>query len=943
MQTRLGLFCDRLIEAGWLAALIVTPLFFSFYSFRPFELPKVGLLRSIALVMATAWVIKVVEGGSRQAGAEGGGFASSLRHLVSTNPLAIPTLILVSVQILATITSLVPHISFWGLYVRPQGTYTVLSYVVVFLLTWHCLGTRQQLERLITAILLTSLPVSLYGVVQHYGLDFLPASFWGEQRVSSTQGNPIFLGAYLVMVIPLTMGRVIETLPAIRRDLSSAMAAGCYLLLLALQSACLLFTASRGPVFGLAAGVFVFLLLLAASRGRRRLALMVAVIAIGLILPLILFNLPNTPLDFLGDVPYVGALGRVLGTSTFRGRLLIWEGVVNMVTASPWRALVGYGPDSMFLAYNPFYPLELTQYELGERPDRSHNQVFDALVTTGLVGLAAYLLLWSSIFYYGLKGSGLIRGRRERAVFISLWLTGGALGVLIPRLLEGTWRLVGIGVPLGLVAALALYLILHALFFEVDRKAGDGWRQVLLVALLSALVAHFVETQSGIAVTATLTYFWIFLALLVSAGYSLPDRISAEEARPSVEILDPRSGRRRKKKRRRAPPASPRDVLRPWEDSTILYSLLVGLILMTMGFDFINRQFNLTTDGFVAVGLIAVAWLLCGGMIVAQTGSETRFPPGSTRRVFSWPKYSLVSWGWVSLFMAPYLVALRQGTDVSNTVVIYYLFLFVGMMIIAAALIREVVLPRVVWRSTAWWLYPLLGLGALALIFVTNFQMIKADIYYKAGLVYQRSGRYDESITLYRWALEMIPDQDLYYLSIGVDSMARMEASEDPEQRSYWFDESRKAMERAMRINPLDPDHRANLGTLYLRWAGMAPSAPERTERLQKAIGYYEQARAMSPNHHGLRLKSDLLGVYILLGDVYTSLGDLDQAVTAYQAASSVDPTDYASHKGLALTYQQLGRINDALSEAEIARELAPEREKAALTELIAQLSAQQP
>jgi len=59
--SKLSQWCDRLIEAGWLAAIIVTPLFFNIYSSRVFEPDKLTTLRSIALVMATAWIIKFFE------------------------------------------------------------------------------------------------------------------------------------------------------------------------------------------------------------------------------------------------------------------------------------------------------------------------------------------------------------------------------------------------------------------------------------------------------------------------------------------------------------------------------------------------------------------------------------------------------------------------------------------------------------------------------------------------------------------------------------------------------------------------------------------------------------------------------------------------------------------------------------------------------------------
>jgi hypothetical protein len=58
MRTRLGWFCDKVIEAGWLAAVIIVPLFFNIYSQRVFEPDKLSLLRSIALVMGVAWLAR---------------------------------------------------------------------------------------------------------------------------------------------------------------------------------------------------------------------------------------------------------------------------------------------------------------------------------------------------------------------------------------------------------------------------------------------------------------------------------------------------------------------------------------------------------------------------------------------------------------------------------------------------------------------------------------------------------------------------------------------------------------------------------------------------------------------------------------------------------------------------------------------------------------------
>ncbi len=63
MSTKLSRYADGLMEAAWLAALIVVPLFFNIYSSRIFEPDKITLLRTLALVILAAWLVKLVEEG----------------------------------------------------------------------------------------------------------------------------------------------------------------------------------------------------------------------------------------------------------------------------------------------------------------------------------------------------------------------------------------------------------------------------------------------------------------------------------------------------------------------------------------------------------------------------------------------------------------------------------------------------------------------------------------------------------------------------------------------------------------------------------------------------------------------------------------------------------------------------------------------------------------
>src|SRR5690606_9349534 len=120
-----------------------------------------------------------------------------------------------------------------------------------------------------------------------------------------------------------------------------------------------------------------------------------------------------------------------------RVRVLIWEGVLDLLAPheplafpdgeeDPFnflRPLLGYGPESMYVAYNGFYVPELATLEArNASPDRSHNETFDTLVITGALGFLAWQVLYVSVFYYGFRWLGVVRSARDRNVLILLWV-----------------------------------------------------------------------------------------------------------------------------------------------------------------------------------------------------------------------------------------------------------------------------------------------------------------------------------------------------------------------------------------------------------------------------------------------------------------------------------------------------------------------------------------
>ncbi|MCB8987049.1 MAG: peptidylprolyl isomerase [Ardenticatenaceae bacterium] len=689
MNSKLSQWCEGLIEAGWIAAIIVVPLFFNIHSDRVFEPDKLTLLRSIAVLMSVAWLVRFIDRRDWQqvkSWVQPRGETAVWRI-----PFVLPIFLLVISYLISTIFSVSPSVSLAGSYQRLQGTYTTYSYIVVFALIATIMRTREQVNRLVTFAIITSIPVAFYGFLQHFDYDPLPWAGSVVERVAGHMGNAIFIGAYLIMIFPLTLSRIISAFNSILNDeeLSSAdvIRASIYIFILFLQLFTIIWSGSRGPWLGLGVGLFAFVLILlvalrnavedrgrframeavkavalvlggaavaylvasllvgavartgrfasltggmtsfvaflialavpvlvifimvAARRGWRWLWLSWIVMAVSVSAWVVLFNVPadvsaplaETPvagnvldtLDSWRELPRVGRLGQLLQADdgTGRVRTLIWEGALKLITpheplnfpnggSDTWnflRPLIGYGPESMYVAYNRFYPPELATLESrNASPDRSHNETFDALVITGLLGFAIWQIIYLSVFYFGFRWLGVLRTKFERNLLIGLWVGMGALSAILFSIWQApSW--LGVAFPFGSIAGLVVYLVYYAFFSPVPEEKTDPFSpdRLLLAGLLAAVLAHYVEVHFGIAIAATRLHFFTYVGLMLVVGYILPRWQEVAAAAPA-----PVTGRGRK---RRAPVRPEGNGL--W-GPVLLSALMLTLMIGILGFEF---------------------------------------------------------------------------------------------------------------------------------------------------------------------------------------------------------------------------------------------------------------------------------------------------------------------------------------------------------------------
>lgn len=988
-SSRLELFCEKFIQAGWLVALVTAPLFFNIYSSRVFEPDKIVLIRSLALVMSLAWLVARTERGRvRGAEPEPGRslrerFEASLRKLSGENPLAVPTLLLVGAYILSSLISVSPAVSFFGSYQRQQGLYTFASYVVIFFMAASLIRTRAEVERAVSVALVTSFPVAFYGIIQHYFLDPLPWIGDVTTRVASTLGNSIFIGSYLILTIPLALARLVQTSAraaqgfprgpartaftlaaivtvlvvagvwsasfdlgaralieenfagkltpeqlqaasrafAVALSLSVAVLAawwaaafilrkrsadlvltGVYALLLAVELVALLFSQSRGPLLGLLGGLFCFGVLWALARGAHRLAIGSVSLAAVVLVMLVLINIPGSPLSALKDLPYVGRLGRVfeLEGGTGRVRVLIWQGALKMFLphaplwspttgddpVNPIRPLVGYGPETMYVAYNPFYPAELGTLESrSATPDRSHNETFDALVTTGVLGFVAENLLFLSTFYLALKWLGLVPSRRMRNLFVGLWYGGGLLLAAAFSFVLGP-EFIGVALPAGMILGMFVYLIALVTRARPEQTVAPG-DALWFSALLALVVSHFIEIHFGIAIVATRVYFWFFAAVLVAVG-TRGLRVGAEleeaQAPPVRAGVEPARShapgdRGRARRNRAVTPTVPKASPKPETVSSaplITFAFLTGFVLAVMGFDFINTNnlsalgsgnlsgldivasaltFKNTTAGGMASAAMLWLFMLTGlvaiGIGAGEWGRRVRLP--AREWLVAVGLFVIVAFAIFSgLALYHVLLIATQGAAILEAVltdvVLFCVFMLAIVGVVALTLLfDESLSPVWVRRATNVVVLPVLILLAGLGIIATNIDPVRADMLYKQGASLPPESA-STAIDLYKRALALQPGQDYYLLFLGRAYLDAAKSAQDAPTREQSLKDAAQALLKAREINPYNTDHSANLARLAQARGGLASEPAARVEAYKEAADYFRDATRLSPN-----------------------------------------------------------------------------------------------
>lgn len=772
-MTKFGILCDKFLEACWLAALVLSPLYMNIYTHRMFEPDKGTIIRSLALLAIVFYLIKLMEStkatvpSPAPAGKQGkqatekqidlSSGAATPVHKSIQNYILLPFLAFITFYIISVIFSAVRFNSLWGGYDRMQGLYTNASFWIIFILAAMNIKTREQVERLISTIVFTSVPVVAYCFIQRLRLDPVP---WQQMdpsiRVSATMGNPIFLSAYLIIPITLTISRFVRSL--YEKNLISYTFYG---VLVFLQIITVFLSQSRGPMMGMFGGIFLFALFYAWAYRRKKLLWGIIGTAIAGIIFLFLFNLSHivkfqNPPDTVGgystipaptpptngntntvtatvsttavgsmealwhktfgklmNIKYIRQFGRLLERdqhSSGRTRIILWKGVWKLITDKDerYRFFIGYGPESLSTVYYKNYTMELASLEgANVHADRTHNHYLDVWVMHGFFGLISYLTMLAMIFYTVYK------------IIISIRGTNNA------------------------------------------NSTGPPSTDILImIGLITALASHLGEIFVGIAIVSTYTHFWLITAAIYAAY--------------KFNIFSDAGNNKNKT----APLSESSKLLAGGESALGGYLgmyLLLGYAALTLVITFIlfyaswpegilTPDIKSTRDALLATFCI---WLLAG-IIVG---------------IVAWPRYLFWTYAGQTVIMAVIMVRRYWPDDTSDTDM---LMIYSWLWILEGIIVGALSLPRKE-KPIRFWTFSNVLVGLVistVIIYIIadkNLAVLRADGFYKFCFSYDQSaedsmrqGKKDEAYQIrlmcirhFQNALKFSPDERAYLNGAG--------------------------------------------------------------------------------------------------------------------------------------------------------------------------------
>lgn len=398
-------FVSLLIPGLFYFLFFTVPLILYPYTSELFEFNKMVLVYLVTSLIVAIWLIKSI-------------FAKKI--IFRRTILDIPLLVFLGTQLLSTVFSVDSRTSLLGYYSRFHGGF--ISYLSYSLLYWAFVSDmdKEKTLRVIKLFLISAAVVSLYGILEHFGID---KNIWVQDvqnRVFSTLGQPNWLAAFLIALIPVSWALSISNFKLKSENFFIFSAASIIFFIT------LLFTKSRSGILGF---IFVDLIFWSFTIVKQKKQALVSLIILNsLILILILvIGTPWTPglgQPKTNNQPSItGPALETGGTESGEIRKIVWKGAVEIWKHYP---ILGTGVETFAYSYYNFRPVEhnlVSEWDF--LYNKAHNEYLNFLANTGTLGILSYLVLIGFNLYL------LIHNFREKNHILNIAFFSGYISILI--------------------------------------------------------------------------------------------------------------------------------------------------------------------------------------------------------------------------------------------------------------------------------------------------------------------------------------------------------------------------------------------------------------------------------------------------------------------------------------------------------------------------------
>jgi O-antigen ligase/Tfp pilus assembly protein PilF len=376
----------NIIPAFYYFLFFSVPLVLYPYTSELFEFNKMIVVYIMTTFIVGSWIVKSI---------------IQKKIIIRRTILNIPLLLFLLTQLLSTVTSIDFRTSLLGYYSRYHGG--LISSISYSLLYWAYVSNmdKQRSLKAIHYLLASSLLVCIYAILEHYGID---KNIWVQDvqnRVFSTLGQPNWLAAFIVAIIPLTW-----TLAISEKDSSiKNKARVIYLLLSVITFLTLLYTKSRSGVLGFAISAIIFwpLVLWVKRKVFPSVAKPVIFIFLTIITMVILEGTPwnRGIFTYLAqkDAPLPEQQKQTIEPRELDVQIspsgdirkIVWKGAVDIWKAYP---VLGSGVETFAYSYYNFRPAShnlLSEWDF--LYNKAHNEYLNFLATSGTIGFLSYAIL----------------------------------------------------------------------------------------------------------------------------------------------------------------------------------------------------------------------------------------------------------------------------------------------------------------------------------------------------------------------------------------------------------------------------------------------------------------------------------------------------------------------------------------------------------------------